>query len=293
MTIELVAPAVLALVAGCLGGWLRRRIPPRAGVGLLTLVALMAATAVVWGLLLVVVGGLLGVPGVLARLQWCEEVPRAGHQAPPLVALAAALALGTGVFRGVAFEIRWRRTVDAHSAVSGVEVLDVDEPVAFSVAGTGRVVLSRGLLAVLDPREQQAVLAHEQCHLDRRHHRFLRAVGLAGAVVPMLSRLAANVRFATEREADEAAAAAVGDRITVARAIAAAATGARVGGPAMAMADHAVTQRVEELLRPRTTAWVPLAAVVAALGANLVALSSSTMQLHHLVLFWAHVCGLG
>lgn len=293
MTIELVAPAVLALVAGLLGGWLRRRIPPRAGVGLVTLMTVMAATAVVWGLVLLVIGGLLGVPGVLARLRWCEEVVRAGHQAPPLVAVAAAVSLGVGLVRGVAFEVRWRRTVDAHRGRRGVEVLDVDEPVAFSVPGTGSVVLSRGLLAVLDPRERQAVLAHEQCHLDRRHHRFLRTVGLAGAVVPILGRLVAHVRLATEREADEAAASVVGDRRTVARAIAAAAIGVPVGGPAMAMGDHAVTHRVEELLYPRTTSWVAVAAVVAALGANLVALSSSTLQLHHLVLFWAHVCGLG
>lgn len=294
MTVELLAPAILAVVAGATGGWLRRRLPPRAAVALLTLVAVASSAAVVWALSLVVIGGVLGAPDVLAQLRWCRRVLSAGHEAPAAVALSAAAFLGAGVVRMIAFELRWRRTVRCHDdAVGGVAIVDVECPVAFSVPGReGTVVVSSGLLAMLAPEEQAALFAHEHCHLDRRHHRYLRAAGLAAAVVPVLGRLARNVRFATEREADEAAARAVGDRRTVARAIAAAAIGTPVGRHAMALGDHAVAERVEELLYPRKPAWFPADAVLGGLLASSIVLSSSTLQLHHLLSFGTHVCGL-
>ena len=292
MTPALLAPALLAVLAGSLGGWLRRRLPPRVAVLLLTVVAAAAAMAVVWGLLLIVVGGVLGVPEILARLEWCERVLQAGHAAPAGVAIAAAVALAVGAIRGIVFEFRWHRSLESRTNAKGVEILDLAEPVAFSVPALGTIIVSRGLLDVLAPAEQTAMFAHERCHLDRGHHRYLRVAGLAAAVVPILSGLAAHVRFATEREADEAAAQAVGDRLTVARAIVAAAIGEPIGGAALAMGDHAVTQRVEELLHPPSTAWLATATVIAAIGANVVVLSSSTLQFHHLVVFGAHVCGL-
>lgn len=292
MTLELVAPAVLAFVAGSVGGWLRRRLPPRLAVLLLTVIAVGAAAAVVWGLGLVAIGGVIGSPAVLSRFGWCERVLRAGHQAPPVFASVATAVLVLGVVRGFRFGRGWRRTLRSATTGGGVTVVDVSEPVAFSLpASGGIVVVSRSLLQRLTSSEQAALFAHEHCHLDRRHHRFLYAAGLAGAVVPLVAPLARHVRFATEREADEAAAATVGDRATVARAIAAAAIGREPGGARLAMAAHAVVQRVEELLRPRRAAWIPVVALVAAVAANVVVLSSSTVQLHHLVTFAAHVCG--
>jgi len=199
--------------------------------------------------------------------------------------------------RLVVFEVRWRRTLRRHASIGGgpVTILDVPDTLAFSSSGgAGTVVVSRGLLNLLSAPEQAALFAHERCHLQRRHHRFLRASGLAAAMVPPLVVMSRHVRFATEREADETAAKDVGDRRIVARAIAIAAVGGRVGAgaPAMAMADHAVTARVEELLSPRQPSWALAAAVTAALAIAIVELSTSTIQLHHLVAFAAHVCGL-
>lgn len=293
MTAQLLAPAILAVVAGALGGWLRRRLPPRAAVVLLTVVAVASSAAVVWALALVVIGGVLGVPDVLAQLRWCRRVLSVGHEAPPAVALSAAVVLGVGTVRLIMFELRWRRTVRCHNHAAGVAILDVDSRMAFAVPGReGTVVVSRGLLAILEPEEQAALFAHEHCHLDRRHDRYLRAAGLAAALVPVPGGFARNVRFATEREADEAAARAVGDRRTVARAIASAAIGTPVGRTVMAMGDLAVAERVEELLYPQRAAWFPAAAVIAGLLASSIVLSGSTLQLHHLVSFGAHVCGL-
>lgn len=294
MTLDLLAPAMVAVIAGWLGGRLRRRLPPRAAIVLLTLVAVGSATGVVVALVLVVVGGLVGVPDALTRFSWCRTALTAGHEAPAAVAAVAAATLAVGVVRLVTFERQWRRSIAAHHGVGTLAVVDADERIAFAVpTADGTVVVSRGLLAVLDRAEQAALFAHEHCHLARSHHRFLRASGRAAAAVPVLTRLARHVRFATEREADEAAAAAVGDRRVVARAIACAAVGGQLGAPAMALGDHGVSERVDELLNPGSGFWFPAAAVTAGLGTLAVVLSSSTVQLHHLVEFGAHVCGLG
>ena len=292
MTAELVAPAVLAVAASALSGWLRRRLPPRAGVILLTLVAVASATAVVWGLSLVVVGGLLGVPQVPTAFAWCERALRAGHQAHPVVGAVAGAFLAVGSARLVWFERSWRRTVRRHSVTDELTVVDTEIPIAYALPGRrGAIVVSRGLLDMLEERETTALLAHERCHLHRRHDRYLRAAGAAAAVVPFLAPLARHVRFATEREADEAAAYAVGDRTTVARAIATAALGPRIAG-ALAAGGHGVPERVDELLHQRRPAWLPVIAVLVGLGVLFVGLSTTTIQLHHLLAFSLHVCGL-
>ena len=294
MTAELLAPAVLALVAVSLAGWLRRRLPPRAAIILLTLLAVGAAAGVVSALALVVVGGFVGVPDALSGVSWCRDALAAGHKAPLAVAGGAAILLAVGLWRLVGFERQWRRSVAAHSGEGGVAVVDVDEPLAFAVPSqAGTVVVSRGLLSALDHAEQAAVFAHEHCHLRRGHHRFLRASGLSAAAVPLLARLARHVRFATEREADEAAAVAVGDRRIVARAIACAAVRGRMGPPAMAFGDDGVVERVYELLHPKDSGWAPAVALLVGVVVAFVSVSGTTLQLHHLVEFAAHVCGVG
>ena len=292
MTVDLIAPALLAIAGVPLLAWLRRRIPPRAAIVVLTLAAVSAAATVVWALSLLVFGALLGVPEVMSQVGWCRGTLLAGHRAPPIVGAAAAAMLIFGAGRLLRFEVRWRRSVDRHRYAEELTVLDINDRVAYSVPGPkGTVVVSRGLLGALRPAEQAALLAHERCHLDRRHHRYLRAAGLSAAAVPPLAPLARHIRVATEREADEAAADAVGDRRTVARAIAAA-----IGSPApfsaAAAGEHAVTERIHALLYPSAIAWLTGAAVVTGVAAALVTLSSSTIQLHHLLLFAAHVCGL-
>ena len=293
MTVELVTPALVALVVSASSGWLRRRLPPRAAVVLLTAVAVASATAVVWGLILVVVGGLLGVPELLRTLAWCERIARAGHEAHPLVAAGAALALVVGAVRLIGFERRWRRTLRRATFDDEITIIEARRPVAYALPGRpGTIVLSRGLLDALTDDERTAVLTHERCHLERGHYRFLRAAGAAAAVVPILAPLARHVRFATEREADEAAAHAVGDRIVVARAIATAALGPAVVPAALAAAAYGVPDRISELVAPRRASWLPAGAVIAGLAALLVGLLTTTLQVHHLLAFGLHVCGL-
>lgn len=53
-------------------------------------------------------------------------------------------------------------------------VLAADRPVAYALGGRAeRVVVSQGLLALLDHQERDAVVAHEQAHVRLHHHRLL------------------------------------------------------------------------------------------------------------------------
>lgn len=112
-------------------------------------------------------------------------------------------------------------------AVAGY-VLASPRPVAFAVGGRSRgVVVSRGLLGLLDDDERDAVVAHELAHLLLGHHRLLllaRIISAAlGTVVPPVGDTYASLARELEVLADQAAAGAVGDRRVVARALAKAA----------------------------------------------------------------------
>ncbi len=292
MTADLVAPALLALMAATAGGWLRRRVPPRVAVTLLTVLSVLGATAVLWALALVVVGGLIGVPEVMKQFGWCHRVLAASHRAPIGVAIGAGALLLVGMARAFRFEWRWRRTTRNYAGPGGLEIIATDEKVAFAAPGRpGTVVVSSGLLAILSDEEQTAVIAHEMGHLSQHHGRYLRIAGVAAAAVPVLLPLTRQLRFATERAADEAAADVVGDRRVVARAITRAALATSNIG-VLAVGGDSVGARVSELLDPTRPAWLPVAAGLTGLTAAAAAVLASTVQLHHLVAFSAHVCGL-
>src|SRR6185436_547302 len=124
------------------------------------------------------------------------------------------------------------------------------EPFAYSLPGKpGQVVISTAMLRSLDAEERRVLIAHEQSHLRRRHHRYVRLTELAVAAMPFLTPLNGRLRFALERWADEDAALEVGDRATVASAIARAALASqsspRLG---LAIADAGVVERVQVML---------------------------------------------
>ncbi|MFD0515724.1 M56 family metallopeptidase [Streptomyces aureus] len=103
---------------------------------------------------------------------------------------------------------------------SELAVLDDETPQAFALPGVpGRIVVSRGMLRCLGDGEREALLAHERAHLRRRHHLFQAVWRLTAAVNPLLQPLAEAGGFVLERWADEEAAAHVGSRTVVARAV--------------------------------------------------------------------------
>jgi beta-lactamase regulating signal transducer with metallopeptidase domain len=138
-------------------------------------------------------------------------------------------------------------------------VLDRPEPEAFALpprrGEQGRIVVSAGMLRILDAAERRVLLAHETAHLRHRHHRHRALAGLIAAANPLLATLPGAVHLLTERWADEEAAAAVADRDVAARALARAAlaTGAAdrrspFDGVVQCFHRHGVPSRVRALL---------------------------------------------
>lgn len=216
---------------------------------------------------------------------------------PGVVAVAAGLLLATGTWRGLAHLRRQRITVKAlHAAGAphdGLLVADWDEPHAIAVpaappAHTGHILVTSGLLRLLDGAEWAAVAAHERAHLRRRHHRTVTLAATAAAINPLLRPVADAVVLLVERSADEDAATTVGDRDLVACAIAkvAVASGPRTAG-ALGASGSNVVLRVLALTRPRgerPQAAMTLAAVVV-LG-SAVAGSAALADFIRVALIW-------
>ena len=178
-------------------------------------------------------------------------------------------------------------------------MLDDPRPAAYCVAGRpAAIVVTSGALAVLDPPQLRAVLAHEDAHLAHRHHALATVTrGLAAAFpgVPLFTRGAAEVARLTEMAADDTAARASGRPALVAALIAIAtgaavssadipgadSPGAAVPAGAMAAASRAVPDRVERLLRPSSPARS--AAFTAALALAVTLLSAAPPVLSALV----------
>jgi Zn-dependent protease with chaperone function len=270
-------PLILPVIVACAARPMSERLPPRVATWLLTVTSLALATAGAATLALVALGGALQIPEVahFGHLSlW--RIRHSGQSGPP-VAFLAGLALGVGflLFVRTAYgQVRaFMAAARAAREMPGEErlvIMDDDVPEAFALPGRpGRVVVSSGMLDALDSEERKALLAHENAHLDGRHHLFRTAVNLAAAINPLLRPVRGAVIYATERWADERAAVATGDRRVAARAIgkAALAARARAGtgrgvrvGTGSALLNVAgpgpVPRRVAALLSPpRRRAW--------------------------------------
>ncbi|MGI5358749.1 M56 family metallopeptidase [Streptomyces sp. CA-252508] len=289
-------PLVLPLSAWPIARLAEHHLHPRAATWLLTGVAGVLAVCSTVCLVLLMVVGTAQLPGNPLPDGWSdpevrEAVPYdevAGRVAiPALIAVLASC--GRAAWRHHRVRRRAGRALSSLPDRS-VAVLPDGAPYAYALPGTGRrggrVVVTTGMLAGLDAPERRALFAHERAHLAGRHHRFLLAVQLAARANPFLRPLRTAVTYTAERWADEEAAAAVGSRRTVARAIGKAALVSR-GAPVATLAGFAVAgpvpRRVAALLEPAPSArvWPPasttvgLAAWGAAAGATASALSSA------------------
>lgn len=289
MMLMLVAPAFigagLAVGAATLG---HRRLSPAIAARLLTLIAVSSLMTVVAATALLA-SGVAARAGLRSWFAWCAQVIPVHDAIPSPATEGAALllvAMGIGAFR---FARRWRRSLARWGAVDGLEVIDVDEPIAYAVPGApGHVVVSRGLLRELEPRERTALIEHERAHLRFRHSRYLRLAGLSASAFPLLRPVADEVKYVTERWADEIAAAAVGSRQVVASAIARAALASTPMG-AMGLGDSDVASRIQALVEPnakRIAWWPSIGLCIATLGCVV----ATATQAHHLVNYALHVC---
>ncbi|MEV1048248.1 M56 family metallopeptidase [Streptomyces sp. NPDC049916] len=288
-------PLVLPLSALPIARLAEQHLHPRRAARLLTTVAVILASCSLVCLGLLVVVGTAQLPGNPLPDGWSDDEVREAvpHDAfagkASIVALVAvAAACGFTVHRHYRFRARAHRALAGLPSGGDVAVLRDTVPYAYALPGSpGRVLVSTGMLASLEPAERRALFAHERAHLAGRHHRLLLATRLAGCVNPLLRPLLAALVYSTERWADEEAARATGDRRLTARAVGKAALVSRPapsGGPAFAAfaATGPVPRRVAALLGPVPSdrGWPPAltragaAALVAAAGTTVSALSA-------------------
>ena len=292
--VPLVLPLVVAAGFGVVGPVVAKRLPPQQATWLLSAggaVAALSEIAVLSLLAAVLVGQL---PDVARVGHWSASTLRAHGPAEigvEAAALLAALAAGAGVLviaarRGLAVRAAYR---SCRNLPSG-ELLVVADASAGAIAvpgRPGRIVVAQSLLAALSAAERRALLAHERAHLDHGHHWHLVAVSLAAAANPLLVPLRDAALYATERWADEEATEAVGDRRTVARAVARAALVTqpqpRTAGPYLAAAAHVAPERLRALLiRPPQSQPVLVLLMVAFLFAGVAAAVVAGKEIEHL-----------
>lgn len=287
---RLLLPGAIAFAVSLTAAGVHRRLRPCVAAPVLAVVSVATALSVVWSLALLAVGYVAHVAWATSLPAWCRALGVAHDAVPPAAGLAAAAAL-VAMVAAVVRAIRRLPPSLPPVADSEVVVLPTAEPTAYAVPGRpGHVVVSVGMLRALDDDERRVLLAHERAHLRHRHHLYLRAVDIAVSAVPVLRPLAARVRFATERWADEEAADVVGDRSLVARAIAQAAlVSVSSGAGALAIGDLGVAARVEALLDERGGPRAN-AALVSVGAVALVTVAGSTVQLHHLLAFVSGLC---
>ncbi|WP_432845676.1 M56 family metallopeptidase [Amycolatopsis sp. CA-161197] len=256
----LLVPLVLPAASWPVGRWLAPRLSPRGATQLLTFLALVFAAGSTGALAVGALAGLSLLPVVAELGDFSPATFTATVPTPVAIACCTLLiAAAVSAVRAIHGQWRWYRRVhaelDEHSREGGVVVLPGAEPVAFAIAGRGgRIAVSAGMLAALEPGERAALLQHERAHLRLRHPGYAAVGVLAAALNPLVRPLTTAVRFAMERWADEAAASGVGDRRVVATAVAKAALADRSRGSyALAAGGGPVPQRVRALLDTPTS----------------------------------------
>lgn len=292
MSIGLIQPALVAVAFGTVAGIISWPLRPKAAMRLLAGIAAASAATVFVVLWAGVIGLIARAPLVVSFIEWCPVVPL-HHEVGYIEAAVASVATLLVMIR-LNRVLRRRRAAMTDTQGRRISILDTDEPIAYAAPGDpGCVVVSRGMLDVLEPRERQVLFAHERAHLTQKHHRYLLLGQLAVAVLPLLKPLADQLSLATERSADEAAAEAVaGDRGLVARTIAKAAINhsSYHHGLVGALGGSSVPARVNALIGPSPNRIIVAAASTAAAMAGVLAVTAGSVQVHHLVEVIGHLC---
>jgi Zn-dependent protease with chaperone function len=298
MHLAVYLPFVFSGLFGAAAPLLARRLPPALATWLLSSGALLAAAGSATALALLGFT-LVGQNQVVASQgHWSDSALRQADPVATPVAVLALIVLSALLVRVVAAAVgrvsalrdAYRLAATLPSASGELVVVDVPDLHAYAVPGRpGRIVVSRGLLRLLDAEQRRAVLAHERTHLIHRHHMHHTVARLAAAANPLLSRLPAAVALSTERWADEYAAA-TSTRGTVAEALVhtASRTGAIMRVPTIVLAASTteLAARVDALRNPppRMTLWrvALLIGLLAATAATVVEAAHDTERMFDL-----------
>jgi Zn-dependent protease with chaperone function len=258
VTVAIYVPLLLALALAVSARWIAARGTPGLAARALTAVAAITATSSTWSLALLALTMLDDLPPLSALDNHATlELP---EPVPGPVALVAGLVMLTGGVRLWLDLWRRRRTHRQLRAVGaaqqGLVVADWSAPLAVAVPGRagndGHLLVTTGILRLLNAQERRVVFAHEQAHLAHAHHRLVAVAAAAAALNPLLIPVREAVAYLVERWADEEAAAAVGDRDLTAQAVARAALATLDSGPTAVLGIHggAAVHRVQALTEP-------------------------------------------
>ena len=254
MTATVYLPLLLALPLALVAGWIAARSAPAAAARALVAAAVVVAASSTWSLMLLALTLLDDVPPLRALDQ--DPTIELPEPVPGPIALGAALLLVWGAVRLVR-DLRRRRDTYRMLRAGGsphtdLVVADWAAPLAVAVPGRpGHLLVTTGILKLLDADGRRVVFAHERSHLAHRHHRLAAAAAAAAAINPLLARVRDAVAYLIERWADEDAARAVGDRELTARAVANAALATAGSGPkVLGMNGGSAVLRVRALAEP-------------------------------------------
>lgn len=284
----LLAPLAVAAVLALLTSALHRRLPPRVAARAIAASLVAVCAAAVPSLWLISLSFLAHLPLVGDGFRWCAMAIGIHDEIPWMIGAPSLVVAAFGTPRALKV-LRLDRRLRIHTE-GPIEYIDDAEPYAVTLPGRGgRIVISTGLLDVVDDDELGAVIAHEETHARYRHDRYLLAARTVSAAVPLLRPITARLQYALERWADESAAQRCRDRRIVASALAKVALAQPPMPAVLSFAGLGVTARVQALIAPapqppnRVTAailWAAIA-VTSLLGA---------VQLHHLGRLFAALC---
>lgn len=260
-------PFAASVLLAAAGPRLVVRMRPATGTRLLLAAASACALASLLSLALLAATLIGRLPLVAAVGAWSGDRL---HHHTPVPAIRARLAVIALVM--LAFAVAWTTARRVHALYRArracrrlgprtgrLVVLDQPAIEAFALPERGehhgRIVVSTGILRILNADERRVLLAHETAHLDHRHHRHRALAALLTAADPLLATLPAAIHHLTERWADEDAATTTADRALAARTLARAALAARHGdrrhpaaGAVLCFGRSDVPRRVRALL---------------------------------------------
>lgn len=287
MTLGLMAPLLVAAVLAVAVASVHRRLPPRLATRSTTIALVAITVAGTSTAVAIALAYLAHVPLIGAGAAWCLRAFGLHGAVSPWIGaplLATSVWSAIRITRVVIDHRRWA----THDS-GGLELVDSAVPCAVTLPGrAGRIVVSKGLLDMLDPHEQRAVIEHERSHARHRHDRYLFVASLATAALPLVMPIAHLVRYSVERWADDDAARACGDRRLIATTLGKVAL-LPSPAPLAGFNGSGVAARVAALLeppvgRPPTSTVLALWCAVVATGA------SAATQLHHLQPLIAALC---
>jgi len=281
-------PLLAALALAAIVTAAHRRLQPEIAARTVTTTLAIVAVAAAPTMWILSIGYVAHLPLLDGRLDWCAQSLGVHDPIPLWVGLPALFFSVVGVLRVRAVLRNYRRL--RHDQRGAVSITEHAQPFAFTLPGRGgQVILSTGLVEMLDEAEQGVVLAHEHTHARHRHDRYLLTAQLAAAVVPPLRPLARRLQFSLERWADETAVAHCGDRGFVARTLGKVALRTFTPIGAMGFTGLGVPARVAALLAP--PAGPMRSSTQAALwGAIIVTAALAAFQLHHLARLISALC---